>query len=1380
MPNLQHWCDNQGSRVYENPLYRGNTNGNSQPDRNKKGRKLSYLNKSLGAHCRQSTTLVGLAINTVLTICALFFITQEEKIQGEPLQVLCVAIGGSLINIQMLRMHEESNGLKRSLLPLTLTAGFAVLFLFLLVFNTLPTSENDKSVENVAVTVPAIDTNNCTIITATSSQWRSCLKNRATVGTLITLETLGVSFQDMDQEKALVLVDTIFSDLKDIVLKFKTETEYSCMGRMFDSVCERIFSKCDLYCNLDQTLQNDEDICKKNESGTMSDLFSFTQGLREPSHPTRLIVLQHVQKILKKLDLESERMKQRSFNTADAIIVLMKEVVYGCSSKSNCSLKQSKETNLDCSRNKIDKYVKAVNEVKRREAATTTNADVHLYLATFWYSCGIVVLGFVTDVKSLRRSIQRDLALNKKLTVVPYKYLGQREKIELCFCATVSLLMSFVCGWHAARQEKYATENSVYGWIAFYYLITLFALKIALRQYASVVRGLYYVRQKNSETKKKQKKINVLSRWHKIYNSLFGLRVGRLFFAKQAFSEMIEVLLQFISLGQVTEDANIAFVTASLVLMLINSIVSPMLLLLHCQLNDQQRRILIYAFDATLEMLYFTNNVWRGGSLIVEVETNPFVNFAISWPVLSIILKTRALHSILTVGTRKPESSEQYLPSPPSKHVSTAEKILARTYVERCIGIAIVIVAPLCLGFVAILLYTEYYRCMSEFGPTLWNSASPIYMYKGKNINIFNPSCGYPYIEKIDANFYGPSGHKRWSKMLVSLPEQIRMCSNLTELNLADHNIKSLPKGFFELKQVRTATFTNNPVHTNLSIIKYGLKGTFPQKILCDHFSESLVSITASGNVFDRIAPCIGKFTSISYIGLSDNKIAHDGFPIEITKLKGATIEIRGNPIEKHMSWRNKFSGKGSHYLEDGIAFLKNIFPATMLQHLDLSGCDFEKKESKGGEIVYDLLEHFRSLEVLNVSNTDISRLFGDEPKNVTSLLGKWKKLKVLDASKNDKLTSVSQALAAYYENRTSFDLLLKNTVSISTLLYPDYHRAFPKRLLNLKAIQESVNAFILGSADLEKSSLSYFCRLKNLKFLGLDALTVYSIEEIPPCFSKLSVFYLVNVITEKVQWAWPSYFWQYDSIVIDFGFKNITNVSFPLQSNSKLQILAMANIDNNNLTSGFPNINSIIFPELKQFVMVQAQLTGNIPLFNNSNLERFSVQYNLLSGPIPALLFRVNGQLKNIHLHWNREINGKLPEISEKRASKIDCFMLHGTSIAGPVPKSYFEGIGLLTLPGTLQLHNLTGNAAASNVDNGTKDIPYGRMICHYAHFRCSKPEAKLLPPIEQFSEKNIVCYGDDSDKCGRLIDDDEWNFFDVYVNGLNLGRGIKKSLCK
>ena len=123
---------------------------------------------------------------------------------------------------------------------------------------------------------------------------------------------------------------------------------------------------------------------------------------------------------------------------------------------------------------------------------------------------------------------------------------------------------------------------------------------------------------------------------------------------------------------------------------------------------------------------------------------------------------------------------------------------------------------------------------------------------------------------------------------------------------------------------------------------------------------------------------------------------------------------------------------------------------------------------------------------------------------------------------------------------------------------------------------------------------------------------------------------------------------------------------------------------------------------------------------------------------------------------------------------------MLHGTSIAGPVPISYFGGIGLLTLLGTLQLHNLTGNAAASSVTNGTKDIPtdipYGRMICHDAYFSCSKSTATLLPSIPEFSEKSIVCHGDDSYKCGRL-DDKKWTFTDAYVNGLNLGRQINKS---
>ena len=88
---------------------------------------------------------------------------------------------------------------------------------------------------------------------------------------------------------------------------------------------------------------------------------------------------------------------------------------------------------------------------------------------------------------------------------------------------------------------------------------------------------------------------------------------------------------------------------------------------------------------------------------------------------------------------------------------------------------------------------------------------------------------------------------------------------------------------------------------------------------------------------------------------------------------KRTNISLEGNPIETHLNWRNRKDFKGERAIR-AVKFVEDYFIREKMKSIDFSGCQFTKK---GGETIFRILTSFPRLEILNVSNTGIARLFG-------------------------------------------------------------------------------------------------------------------------------------------------------------------------------------------------------------------------------------------------------------------------------------------------------------------------------------------------------------------------------------------------------------------
>ena len=232
-------------QVYENPLFTKRSERRSVRKSGKQHR-LSYLNKAIGVRCQTSTTAFAMTMVTAATfaVLALLGAFQPSTLRNNPLGIISIAIAGSLGNLQLLNMYEESRSVKKSrasLYPfLVLTPAFFLVLIIAVIPNR---GMKGPSVQNT--TVAGLNIMNCTIATR-NIEWSSvCMKTIGKKGALFTQVSQGVLFGSMKRLEAIVLGDALYATVS-VLMKTVYGTDDPKSNKCFDFIirasCGAIFS----------------------------------------------------------------------------------------------------------------------------------------------------------------------------------------------------------------------------------------------------------------------------------------------------------------------------------------------------------------------------------------------------------------------------------------------------------------------------------------------------------------------------------------------------------------------------------------------------------------------------------------------------------------------------------------------------------------------------------------------------------------------------------------------------------------------------------------------------------------------------------------------------------------------------------------------------------------------------------------------------------------------------------------------------------------------------------------------------------------------------------------------------------------------------------
>eukprot|EP00945_MAST-04E_sp_MAST-4E-sp1_P009021 g9021.t1 len=1406
-PKTMAGTDGNGLRgqVFHNPLYVSKEVRESRgAKRTGRGNRLSYFNEVLGVKCKQATALAAIFISALPVVVTLVVFKQTGTVLGKIALGLIFGVAGwSFVNMQVVNMYEESKGFRKSRFPVIPTFFGLPIYIFLLVFNHLPTDSLPNQASQAEVLVPHIDTDNCTVITANREWGSNCMKALGPKGAAISHLSFDVSLKGLNRLETLAVYDYMYTTITTQMRLTYSSEDAECFDFLFDMSCATIFSTCNSKCNPIPVCKDRctkfHKLCPRKTQSKIELYFDMIRNINDNSNTLHNLFKPGVEQVRKSqnvaslddmFDLIAEmiNLAEREYRT------VLKNECRSVETPQCIDVPQFKVTpsqgledhTSHCSKQSIKSYVTEVDELGR-DAAAAKKGQVSIDGFVFWYLIVLASLSAGFAVCRIRYVAGLDTRKNKTVGVVPFTQLSRKDKVHLSITAFVCSAVLFSGALHAVsqelllKQEAPANRSAGYVSIMVFYGVSMFAFVLTVIQVSSIVRGLTFRIKKlagNKNTDGKTKRTcEQFYQLYTFYRSMFGLRYGKYFFVKQVAMELFEIVLQVLCFYDVCTTANHQYVFLYLTLMFFNIIISPAVMMMRKRYNREFSKMMVYTVDGLMDMMYFGINLWRGGETRTEVETRPFVNLAIAWPIISITLKMRSIHQVVILKGKQKKSLHgislnilKVKNSLESKPIQCLIKLRNRfDKIEARAGMMLSLVGAVWVGIIAVPLMVEYKRCAGEFGENLWQSASPKRMFKNSG-NPYVPSCGYAYIETINADFVDSAGHQRWSKKMSALPKQIGNCTLLKELHVNDHAIATLPKSFLYLKNVERMTFQNNPVSRELDLSYYSITGEFPQKILCDHFYEYLEVLNVSGNSIDSIAPCIGKFAKLSRLDLAHNIISPDGLPNEIVELSGR-VRFHGNPIVDHLSLTDLAGQK----LKTAIfVFVKNNFPTSEMKVLDFSGCNFEKDSRDGGMIVFQILDMFPNLEILNVSKTKISNLFG---VNSSSRSGgnfllepymRWPRLKILDLGENEKLELIDSVVAGYIEYRPDLDVRITGQIKVTVLSLSAQSngRNVPQRLLQMPAVQNSVvNLHMYKRYDWKNLTFSLFCGLTKLSYLVIDELSMNAIASIPLCFSNFRVLTLLKTSVQHFQWNWPTYFWDYKYLKIDFNGKTFGLIPFEKVTNSTLDILVLINFSP---TSNYamPSLASSVFPYLTKFYMYKAGLHGAIDAFTSRTLEEISVYQNSLSGHLPYDLFARNAKLVTLLLHWNSGLNGTFPAIPSTREMPIKCVFLHGTGISGPVPRGYLNISGILTIPATtseFQLHNLT-NHIDGKCSNGYCD--YGQMRCSTVYFGFKGRHAKNASS-GLYTYKTFLCYhggGGEKNECGEK-NGETWELVEEYA---------------
>ena len=1343
--------------VYMNPLH---ISTEARDNMQKQSRMLRTLNSAREVQLKRCTIFtVGMYVlfSTFVSLFGLGFVYFIDTAKAEVFQVglVSITICGILCSSRALKMYEEENGISKSRLVLipSLVLFFVVIVLGMIhAYTNAPESDSTTSSSS-----KVLETRSCVVL------WD--LEPFGNKGVCINLEksSLYEKFDTVSTEmfnrtfriKELVVLGKMTQNLLSYLEVYMQETtSEECRNFIYDMMCFVVFPKCDSGCQ--ETRLCEDVVCKeyKDACRTIEDkdmLYSIKDVLPlilEENHAYRKIMQGSVESYnFENLDSDQK------FNILDVVVERFLARLKSLTESETChdtiayncwnikSRNWEFNTTGNCSRASIER-------VGRYHSHTTREAKPSFSIWRYPTVLGSFTLVIISNVGIFCRLRRYHTRSKLRLsTTSGWTMIATRatDTYRLCACSVFCLLVSLCSFWFATLQESLIAPARlsndplvyVYIWLGVYYGIGIAAFGQIVYCLTSIVRGVRFVQRKRNQSGLRNSH-NLVKFCFGMYQGLFSLRSGILFYQKMFVSESLEILLQYIAFIDICKDANLYHVFSFQVTLLVNAL---LILIFHVfrdrlRSSAKGKKIAMYMLDSTVEIIYLFINLNRGGDIPDSIETEFLRNAAIIFPCGMLVLKSRTI--IRAILFRVPEFESTKLGRQQRSMLSRIEKI--KPLMRRLEKVVCFVFSIACVALVGSQLYdlwTVFFDCERELTTQLWQSAKPRKMFS--NGLFKGATCAYARIKSIDAVGMGISG----------IPDAIGKCTNLEEVYLANNQITTLPVGLVGLKTVKKASFVGNPVFKtlNLDSVLAHHQGfsTFPPKFVCEHLNE-LVVLNASFNNIVEISSCIKEFKELRVLELGGNKIVSNGISREMLRLdQSCKVYLKGSPVASRLVWKNE----GLQSAAAVMGFVERNLKHTLV-HLDLS----KNKGLKDGNKILETVSSFKLLKSLNISHCDIQGL--SLPRRSYSVdFTSMTSFETLDCSNNPGFKLVGAKIAEFFESSKVRSIDLSNT-KVNIISWLNLH-ILPTKVLD--QVKQSVFSFVLTHSNFGNIDFSYFCAYRQLRTFVLENVTLSSsIAELPDCFKDFKTLTLMGV-RSNFTFKWKPFLWNVTSVTIDLQHwvnKGWDDIVLP-QSPSTIEWFSIYGI---NKQSELPIFRASVFPNLKIFQCEKSSMFGNLKFFNISTVKLFSIASTTsasFGGSIPNA-FMTSGNMEVIKLNGNKGITGVLPAASDSALQRLDCLFLHGTSLTGSVPLNYMERLGgLLTLP----LFNGTFGFNISNlVKNSNGMCSKGSSAfdtCSYSNMTCSV--------TNKGSSKYITCWrkGKDTiENCGERNSDGQWVVFD------------------
>lgn len=383
------------------------------------------------------------------------------------------------------------------------------------------------------------------------------------------------------------------------------------------------------------------------------------------------------------------------------------------------------------------------------------------------------------------------------------------------------------------------------------------------------------------------------------YRNLFA-KDGKYFLAKEAISELVQIILQLVSLNGLTAHTDSFTMFGLIAIISAHCIVSPCLFFIKpkdTKDKDLARRNAVVQFNTLMALCYFGFEVSQFNNFTAPSASQLL---GLLYPVISLTWKLHAIWSFeleraLAERVRKasmsqssgvntgmaslpPDAMEMQSRSSEAREGSSSTADTPTAIVtsdqprltdstrdfepekeQSCLLTLLKIIAALCVilfGVGLLLAYTalvvrQNASCQSQVGAAIWSRAHPKIFFP---MGMFAPpDCNFGLYTSLDLSNLG----------LTSLPPSISLFSSVTTLNANNNQLTSLPLSM-DTMALTELDLRGNPVATSLSWAGLGLS-TLPK---VTYLIPTLVTLNLSSNAFTAL-PSISTFSALLTLDLS-------------------------------------------------------------------------------------------------------------------------------------------------------------------------------------------------------------------------------------------------------------------------------------------------------------------------------------------------------------------------------------------------------------------------------------------------------------------------------------------------------------------------------